>query len=125
MTETRFQPPRLAHDAPISWGLVVAATLLAVGTVALIWLAAVPWGPLVCPAIHPAPRNCFAADRAGTGLVTTIIVMATLLATILLAVLGRGRTRELTIAGVILLALAPVVSYLTVAWVPGFALASV
>jgi len=104
-----------------SIGLAVAAFALALGTILLIWLAAVPWGPIVCPAILPAPRNCFASDRAGTGLVVTVAVVAVYLATMLCALLPTTRSRPLVIAGVVLLGIAPVAAYLAVAWIPGFA----
>ncbi len=90
------------------------------GTIALIWFAAVPWGPLACPAVDPAPRNCFASNRAGTALVTTIIVVVIYVATMLLALIGQRRTQAWTIAGVVLLAIAPIASYLLIAWLPGF-----
>jgi len=105
-----------------SVGLIVAATTLALGTIALIWFAAVPWGPMWCPAIYPAPRNCFASDRAGTGLVATVMIAAVYLATMLFALNPMVRSRPLVITGVALLGIAPVVSYLAVAWIPGFAL---
>ncbi|GGD76112.1 hypothetical protein GCM10007269_18960 [Microbacterium murale] len=100
---------------------MLAATLLAGVTVALVWFAAVPWGPLVCPAIYPAPRNCFASDRAGTALVVTIVLLAVYLATMVMALIDR-RDRRLATVGVILLAIAPVISYVSVAWIPGFPL---
>lgn len=120
MTTTRSDTLRLER-APISWGLMLAATLLAGVTIALVWFAAVPWGPIVCPAIYPAPRNCFASDRAGTALVVTIVLLAVYLATVATALINR-RGRRLAITGVILLAIAPVISYLSVAWIPGFPL---
>lgn len=100
---------------------MLAATLLAGVTVALVWFAAVPWGPIACPAIYPAPRNCLASDRGGTALVVTIAVLAVYLATMVTALIDR-RARRLAIVGVILLAIAPVISYMSVAWVPGFPL---
>lgn len=117
MTSTVESTP-VAARRPLPWGLILTATLLAGGTVALIWMAAVPWGPLVCPAIYPAPRNCFAENRAGTGLIATIAVVLVALATILVAAIGRRRAW--VIPGVIALALAPIVSYLCIAWMPGF-----
>jgi hypothetical protein len=121
MTHTHTAVEPGVDRAPVSWGLVVAATLLMAGTITLIWLAAVPWGPIVCPAIYPAPRNCFTADRAGTGLIVTVVVLVIYIATMLLAFVGTRSRRPLVIAGVVLLALAPLVSYLVVAWIPGFA----
>ncbi|GEK86645.1 hypothetical protein [Microbacterium aerolatum] len=120
MTTTRSERLPLER-APISWGLILAATLLAGATIALVWFAAVPWGPIVCPAIYPAPRNCFASDRAGSALVVTIVLLTVYLATITIVLINR-RGRPLAIAGVILLAIAPVASYVSVAWIPGFPL---
>ncbi|QEV99337.1 hypothetical protein F6J84_03900 [Microbacterium caowuchunii] len=122
ITETHTAVESKADRAPTMWGLVVAATLLTAGTIALVWLAAVPLGPIVCPAIYPAPRNCFTSDRAGTGLVATIVVLVIYIATMLLAFVGTHGRRPLVIAGVVLLAIAPLVSYLSVAWIPGFPL---
>ena len=120
MTETRSPMERSIDRGPVPWGRVLAATLLAAATIALIWIAAVPWGPVVCPAVYPAPRNCFAWDRAGTGVVATVVVLAVYGATMLLALVGTRRRKPLVVVGVVLLAVAPVVSYLAVAWIPGF-----
>lgn len=107
--------------APISWGRLIAATLLAGVTIAVIWFAAVPWGPIVCPAIYPAPRNCFATDRAGTGLIASVVVLLVYVATMIIGLFARHRLALVAI-GIGLLAIAPIVSYLAVAWIPGFAL---
>lgn len=116
-------PRRRRHpDAPFPVPLIVAASLLAAGTIALIWLVAVPWGPLVCPAIDPAPRNCFASDRAGTAVVATITVCLVYLATLTAALFGGRRRRAWTLTGVVVLAVAPIACYLSIAWLPGFAL---
>ncbi|MDT0156203.1 hypothetical protein Q9R19_01050 [Microbacterium sp. ARD32] len=120
MTFTRTGVRRFQR-APSSWALMLAATALTGGAIALVWLVAVPWGPMVCPAIYPAPRNCFASDRAGTALVSTVIVIVLYLATMATALVGR-RVRALTIAGVVLLAAAAVVSHLAVVWILGFTL---
>ena len=120
MTTTRSDPLRLERT-PLSWGLMLAATLLTGATIALVWFAAVPWGPIVCPAIYPAPRNCFASDRASTALVVTSVLLAVSRATMVAALINR-RGRRLAIAGVTLLAIAPVISYPSVAWIPGFPL---
>jgi len=105
-----------------SAGLVVAATALALGTILLIWLAAVPWGPMVCPAIYPAPAYCSPSLRAGTGLIASIVVAAVYVATLLFALNPLVRSRPLVITGVALLGIAPIAGYLAVAWIPGFPL---
>ena len=70
---------------------------------ALIWLAAVPWGPVVCPAIYPMPTNCIPEYRVGTALIMTVVIACIYLGTILVAVIG-PRPRGLVITGVVLLA---------------------
>lgn len=114
MTEIRTAPARTRR----SWATSLIATLLTLGTLALIWLVAVPIGPMVCPTIYPAPRNCFTADRASTAIVVTIVLVAVYLMTIAMT-LAAPRMRRGAIAGLILLAAAPVLAYLTVAWIPG------
>ena len=105
-----------------SWRLALAAVRLAAGTNARVWFVAVPWGPLVCPAVYPIPANCLASNRGGTALMVSLAVLAVGFLTVATAMWTR-RTRALAVAGVILLAVAPVVAYLTVAWSPGFPLA--
>jgi hypothetical protein len=119
MTAAATTNDRRIDRAPMAWGFVVTATLLAGATIALIWLAAVPWGPVVCPAIYPMPTNCVPEYRAGTALVMTLIVVAAYIATVLVATRGR-RSRALVIAGVAMLALMMIASYLVIAWAPGF-----
>lgn len=108
--------------ASLPFGSVIAATILTAGTVLLIWFVAVPWGSGVCPAVYPAPGNCSAVNRAGSGLVASIVVLVVYVVTLLLAVLAGRRSRGPVIAGVVLLALAPVVAYAAVAFSPGFPL---
>lgn len=113
-------------DAPtarrsVPWVRLGIATILAAGTVALLWFAAVPFGPLVCPAVYPAPPNCFAGNREGSALIMTLVVLV-LYAVTLLTALVPGRRRVLLTGGVVLLALTPIVSYAIVAWSPGFPL---
>lgn len=115
------RPAGAYRSAP--WRLITAATLLLLGTIALIWLAAVPIGTGVCPAIDPPPTNCQPAYRAGSGVVWTIIVIGIWAVTITVALVWRRATRPFVVAGVVLLALAPAVTYLAVAWSPGFTLA--
>lgn len=122
MTETQTNARGIAHS-PLSWRSIIAATLLTAGTIALIWLAAVPFGPVVCPAIHPAPRNCFASDRAGTGLIVTVVLIIIYAGTAAFALFRPRHGRPFVIAGVTLLSIAPVITYLAVAWIPGFAIA--
>jgi len=83
-------------------------------------LAAVPWGPIVCPAIYPAPASCFASNRVGTGLVVTIVITAVYVLTLLASFAGGRGWHRVAVVGVCLLAVAPVVAYVAVAWIPGF-----
>jgi heat shock protein HslJ len=116
--------PASVHGT-VPWRLMSAATLLMLGTVALIWLAAVPIATGVCPAIDPPPTNCQPSFRAGSGLVATVITVGIWAATITIALLWRRRAaRPFVVSGVVLLALAPAVTYLAVAWSPGFTFAA-
>jgi hypothetical protein len=115
------QTAETATTHRIPWRRLAVATILAVGTVALLWLVAVPVGPVVCPAIYPAPLNCFAGNREGSALIMTLVVGTLYILTLFAAAIP-GRRRILTTAGVVLLAIAPFVSYAVVAWSPGFTL---
>ena len=92
------------------------------GTIALIWFAAVPIGFGVCPAIDPPPTSCSASYRAGSGMIATIIVLVLYAVTILAALLSHRTARPLVVAGIVALVLGPFVSYAAVAWSPGFLL---
>lgn len=120
MTNTGHATQSRVEQVPIVSGLAVAATLLAVGTIALIWLVAVPFGPEVCSLVYPPDRNCFTSDRVSKGILASAIVFVIYAATMLLALLG-GRQRGLVMAGVLVLTIGPVVAYLFVAWIPAFA----
>jgi hypothetical protein len=122
MTETASSAQRPVHRRSLPWGLLLTATLLAAGTVALIWLVAVPVGPVVCAAVDPPTRNCLLEHREGSALVMTVIVVLVYVVLTLLAVLLR-RPRGVLLAAVVLLAIAPFVSYAVVAWAPGFVIA--
>lgn len=121
MSEAINEPSRRTVRLPASWGLLATATVLVAGTVALFWLAAVPWGPIVCPAIDPMPSHCIPANREGTALVMTALVAAIYAVTMLVGLFTR-RMRRVVVGGVVLLAIAPIVGYLIIAWSPGFPL---
>lgn len=107
----------------VAWGVILSGTLLTGGAIALIWMLAVPVGPVVCPAVHPAPRNCFASDRAGTALIVSFAIGLIYIATMIFATKQQVRRHSAVgLVGVALLAIAPIVGYLIVAWIPGFAL---
>ncbi|PZU47506.1 MAG: hypothetical protein DI566_05035 [Microbacterium sp.] len=103
-----------------STGLIVATVLTTLATVGLIWLAAVPFGSGVCPAVDPAPLNCSPAQRAGSGLVATICVTVVGALNVALGLWGGRRARPIVIAGLVVLAVAPFVSYAAVAFSSGF-----
>lgn len=105
----------------IPWLRLTAATVLALGTAALLWLVAVPIGPVVCPAVYPAPPNCFAGNREGSALIMTLVAVGLYVLTLFTSAIP-GRRRPVTTAGVILLAITPFVAYAVVAWSPGFPL---
>lgn len=102
-------------------GLAIAAVVLAAATIALIWLVAVPNGPAVCAAVYPAPRNCFEIDRVQIGVVVTALVALVGIATVLLALSKSSGARPFAVGGVVVLAAAPFVAYLLVAWIPALA----
>jgi hypothetical protein len=106
--------------ASIWRGGVVASTALLIGTLGLIWLVAVPFGPEVCSLAMPGPRNCFTTERTTAGAAWTAIVCIVYIATLAVAIVG-GRLRVLAIAGIVVLSLAPLASFLAVAWIPAFA----
>ncbi|GAA3037835.1 hypothetical protein GCM10010462_25810 [Microbacterium dextranolyticum] len=101
-------------------GLISASVLMTCATACLIWLAAVPFGSGVCPAIDPPPLHCSPARRAGTGLVATICVVIVGALAVVLALWGGPRARPLVIAGVVVLVMAPFVTYAVVAFSAGF-----
>ena len=107
---------RVPSQSPLPWSLILIATTLTAATIVVIWLAAVPFGPLICPAIEPPPRSCIASSRAGTAGVVSAAVGLVYVATILAAILGRQCFKVWVLTGVILLAVSPIFGYLTVAW---------
>ena len=109
-----------ARPAP-RLGVVVAAAALALASVLLVWAVAVPWGPLVCPAVYPAPTNCRAEFRVGTGLLASIVIGVAFLLTLLVA-LRRPAWEGVVIGGIILLVAAPFLAYVLVTGLPGFLL---
>lgn len=118
MKDQLASPTATTTRAP--WGLMVAATLLAGATIALIWLAAVPWGPMVCPAIYPMPSYCIPENRTGVAVIATMTVALVYAATVVAAIAG-DRWLRLAKAGTGVLIAAPIVTYLCVAFIPGFA----
>lgn len=100
--------------------LVIAATLLTGATLLIIWLLAVPIGPEVCALTYPGPRNCFISDRVSVGIVATVLTCLVYAATLAVTVVA-PRYRRFAGVGLGLLALAPILSYLWVAWIPALA----
>lgn len=101
-------------------GFGIAASLVMLAAVALIWLVAVPIGTGVCPAVDPAPTSCLPSYRAGTGLMATLVVLALWAATLLSALARPTLLRPFAIGGLVLLVLAVPVGYATVSWSSGF-----
>jgi hypothetical protein len=98
------------------WVPLVVATVLLVAALLIVWLVAVPVGPLACPAIYPAPRNCTEPGRSGTAVVVTVVVAALYVATVLLALRGRRSRRPLVTTGVLAIAAASPIGYAVVIW---------
>ncbi|WP_374974656.1 hypothetical protein ACEYYH_12175 [Microbacterium trichothecenolyticum] len=110
--------PRTTRRVP--WGILITATLFTAATIAIIWLAAVPWGPLVCPAIYPVPKYCIPDYRTGVAAIASIVVALIYAATVVAACAG-DRWRLAAKIGTGILVAAPIVTYLCVAFIPGFA----
>lgn len=113
-------PPTALHTR--SWALAALAVLLATASLVLVWAVAVPVGPDVCAAIYPPPRNCFESDRAATGTLLTVLLVVLAVATTIIALLARTTgLRRVAVVGVALLAVALLLSYPLVAWIPALA----
>ncbi|MDF2563452.1 MAG: hypothetical protein K0R99_4898 [Microbacterium sp.] len=117
MRETGRDQTRDVH-----WRLIALASAVAAFGMNVIWAAAIPWGPIVCPAILPPPKSCMASHRAGSGLLATIAIAVVYVLTLIAALLDGRVWHRVAVTGVCLLAVAPVVAYLAVAWIPGFPL---
>ncbi|WP_349427810.1 hypothetical protein [Microbacterium sp. LWS13-1.2] len=115
-TSERLVASRSTAPKRVRWRLVIVASALSVATIAIIWFAAVPWGPIVCPAIYPMPRSCIPAYRTGVALLATIAVVLVCAATIGAVAAGWRRAAAV---GTGLLVAAPAVTYLAVAFIPG------
>ncbi|MBO0980691.1 META domain-containing protein [Microbacterium sp. SD291] len=115
--------PPMAQEAVFVLWTTVAAVLLMVATVLVIWLAAVPWGPIVCAAISSPAPHCIFENRVGTGAVVTVVVVAVGLATASASILRRRGHRLGVRVGLVLLAILLFIAYPVVAWSPGFPLA--
>ena len=105
----------------LAWGGTVAMLVLALAAVIVIWAVAVPVGPEVCALTYPGPRNCVAADRISAGIVWTTVLGVLTIALSLALMLGRTRRRAVVAAGLVLVAVASIASYLAVAWIPALA----
>ncbi|WP_299086746.1 hypothetical protein [uncultured Microbacterium sp.] len=110
--------PRQRSRVPV--GLIVTATLLTVATLAVIWLVAVPVGPVVCPAIMPPPTNCMPSYREGTAIVITAASLVIYIATVV-AAFTVGRQRPATVmAGIVLLGIMLLGAWPLIGLLPGF-----
>jgi len=115
---------RQSTHALVGWAILLAAVFLGAVSLAVIWLVAVPTGPEVCAAVMPPARNCFSGDRVSKAVITTIILAAVLIATVVAAWLmasGRRFAGAVAVIGAIALAVAPFTAYLWVAWIPALA----
>jgi len=124
MDDPRDAASRSSPRQSTSWRAIAIATALAGATIALLWLVAVPWGPVVCPAIYPAPTNCDPNYRAGTALILSAIILVIYLATAALAFTVRAQFSDFVRVGIVSLAVLLLISYFIVAWSPGFLLAA-
>jgi hypothetical protein len=124
MGDPRDVASRSSPRQSISWRAITIATTLSGATIALLWLVAVPWGPIICTAIYPAPTNCDPNYRAGTALILTAIILVIYLATAALAFTVRAQFSDLVRVGIVALAVLLLISYFIVAWYPGFLLAA-
>lgn len=111
---------RLARPAP-RVGFVVAAAVLTLASMVLVWAVAVPSGPLVCPAVYPAPTNCRTGFRIGTAVVASIVIGVACLVTVA-AALRRPAWEGVATGGILVLVAAPFLAYALVTGLPGFVL---
>ncbi len=103
-------------DRAVPIRLLIIASALFAATLCGIWLLAVPVGPLVCPAVLPPPSNCIEDYRAGNAVVVSLCAVVAYALTLVVALMGQ---RPLVRAGVAVLAVAPIASYVVVAFLPG------
>lgn len=96
-------------------------TLIAVATVGMIWLVAVPTGPEVCNLTYPGPRNCFISDRLGAAVVSTVVLGLAYVLVLVTSVAFSRRRQWVVEAGVFLLLLAAIAAFVSVAWIPALA----
>ena len=101
---------------PYPRGAVVAAVVLAAATLALVWLVAVPWGPLVCAAESLLADDCGRSTRPGAGVVATVVVAVVTVVTVGAASIRSPHRETLALSGVLLLVLAPFVAYVVIAF---------
>lgn len=102
---------------------LVIATVLAAATLAVVWLVAVPLGPVVCPAIMPAPTNCMSSYREGTAVVISAVTLVVYTATALLAFTAGRRHPAIVTGSVVVLALVLLAAWPLIGLLPGFPLA--
>lgn len=102
---------------------LLAAAGLAVASILLIWLVAVPVGPMACATTMPPTENCVITYRACDGAILTGIVLLIALATLTIGVLNRTNARNIVIAGTVLLVFLLLLVYPVVAYtgLPGIA----
>ena len=110
--------PRQRSRVPI--GQIAIATLIAVATVVVIWLVAVPAGPVVCPAIMPPPTNCMPSYREGTAIAITAVTITVVIA----FTVGRRRPALVT-AGIVVLGIVFLAAWPLIGLLPGFPLSGV
>lgn len=115
--------PRQRSGVPV--GQIVIATLIAVAAVVVIWLVAVPAGPVVCPAIMPSPTNCMASFREGTAVVITVVTLAVYVATVVIAFTVGRRRPALVTAGIVVLGIMLLAAWPLIGLLPGFPLPGV
>lgn len=87
---------------------VTLATAVLVATLAAIWFLVVSL-EAVCPAIHPAPPGCTAADRRSAGVTWSVIVALVYAVSLAVALTLRRSRRWLTHAAMLVLVLVAII----------------
>lgn len=97
--------------------MIVAATV----AVHLIWFVALPTGPEACNLTYPGPRICFVSDRAEAAFASTVVFALVCVFALFTTVALSRRHAGVVSAGIVVVIVAGIVAYVSVAWIPALA----